>query len=73
MRRRVHRETPAQRMTKTRPQAGEVRIIADKKKPMEERFAATLKLPTSAQFVGDPDPPTAQITDVRPRFIARVR
>ena len=54
----IEKNNRRKRMTKNAaPKRAKLKaIIADKKKPMEERFAATLKLAeTAAQFVGDPD------------------
>ena len=54
----IEKNNRRKRMTKNAaPKRARLKaIIADKTKPMEERFAATLKLAeTAAQFVGDPD------------------
>ena len=55
----IEKNNRRKRMTKNAaPQRAKLKaIIADKTRPMEERFAATLKLAAdAAQFVGDADP-----------------
>ena len=53
----IEKNNRRKRMTKNAaPQRAKLKaIIADKTKPMEERFAATLKLSEMPQLVGHPD------------------